>query len=333
MSGGRSAPWLVVLALFLALTGQSCCSSPLPRWQAASEGIPAQVGIAAVAVAPGDPQVLYLAAYEPGGLYRSADAGQSWAVANTGLEQTTVYGLAVAPNDANVVYAAALDGGYRTTNGGKSWQRVPGLPEVRLYGVAKSSDGQRVCAGGEGSGIWCSGDGGDTWEISKSATRQSPSQQDTVLCLAVDQDGRWYAGTAGQGVWASHDGLVWRPTPGQPASAHVTALAVAGDGRPYALAGGDLYTSDDQGETWRTAGPMDFHALSLAVEQGSKGRIYLGSGGAGLAVSEDGGTTWTRLGTEFRHADVTCLIASPGTPGTAYLACFRHLRSNQVKYK
>lgn len=54
MSGGRSAPWLVVLALFLALTGQSCCSSPLPRWQAASEGIPVQVGIAAGAVAPGE---------------------------------------------------------------------------------------------------------------------------------------------------------------------------------------------------------------------------------------------------------------------------------------
>ena len=138
--------------IYLALLGQGCRPSSLTRWQPMSEGIPGQMGVAAVSVASGDPQLLYVAAYEPGGLYRSADGGQTWMTANGGLESALVYALAVSPNDVNVVFAGALDGGYRTTDGGESWQRMLGLPLAPLYSLAVNRDGDTICAGGEETG-------------------------------------------------------------------------------------------------------------------------------------------------------------------------------------
>ena len=56
------------------------------QWRPASDGIPDQIGVAGVAVAPSDSSVVYLAAYEPGGIYRSRDAGRTWHPAASGVE-------------------------------------------------------------------------------------------------------------------------------------------------------------------------------------------------------------------------------------------------------
>ena len=67
------------------------------RWQPAGQGIPAQIGVAGIAVAPSDPLVIYLAACEPGGIYRSDDGGQTWYPANGGLETLAPITLGVHP--------------------------------------------------------------------------------------------------------------------------------------------------------------------------------------------------------------------------------------------
>ena len=78
-----------------------------------------------------------------------------------------------------------------------------------------------------------------------------------VLSLAVASDGTAFAGTAGQGVWASQDGgETWQRVGDTLASAHVTVLRPLDDGRLYALADGHLYLSRDRatrGNGWTTA--------------------------------------------------------------------------------
>ncbi len=97
--------------------------------------------IGAIAVAPSDPNVIYVGSGEAdfrsdicngNGVYKSADAGATWT--RIGLEDTRHIGrVLVDPHDPNTVYVAALGhaygpnadrGVYRSTDGGKSWKKV-----------------------------------------------------------------------------------------------------------------------------------------------------------------------------------------------------------------
>src|SRR5207245_2670222 len=97
--------------------------------------------IGAVAVAPSDPNVVYVGSGEGlqrpdlsvgDGIYKSTDAGRTWT--HLGLREARQIGtLIVDPRDPNRVFVAALGhpygpnderGVYRSTDGGATWQRV-----------------------------------------------------------------------------------------------------------------------------------------------------------------------------------------------------------------
>src|SRR5262249_6089223 len=97
--------------------------------------------IGAIAVAPSDPNVLYVGTGEAcirgnisygNGVYRSGDAGATWT--HVGLDDTRHIGrVIINPRDPNTVFVAALGhaygpnsqrGVFRTTDGGKTWTRV-----------------------------------------------------------------------------------------------------------------------------------------------------------------------------------------------------------------
>jgi photosystem II stability/assembly factor-like uncharacterized protein len=154
--------------------------------------------IGAIAVAPDDPNVLYVGTGEApvrgvsssygDGMYKSTDQGRTWS--RIGLAQSrTISRVIIHPKNSDLVYVAAQGsrwgasaerGVYRSADGGKSWKLVlappdslsgpadlamdPSNPRV-LY--AATWDHQRtpwqVRSGGPGSGIWKTTDGGDSW--------------------------------------------------------------------------------------------------------------------------------------------------------------------------
>src|SRR5215467_14132146 len=97
--------------------------------------------IGAIAVAPSNPQVIYVGTGEADmrdsiqfgdGMYKTADGGKTWT--HIGLETTRQIGrVIVNPRDPNTVYVAALGhiygphgdrGVYRSKDGGATWQKV-----------------------------------------------------------------------------------------------------------------------------------------------------------------------------------------------------------------
>jgi photosystem II stability/assembly factor-like uncharacterized protein len=97
--------------------------------------------IGAIAVAPSDPNILYLgsgeannsrSSYWGDGVYKSTDAGETWT--NVGLPESHHIGrVVVHPTDPDIVYVAALGhlysenperGLYKTTDGGSTWRQV-----------------------------------------------------------------------------------------------------------------------------------------------------------------------------------------------------------------
>jgi photosystem II stability/assembly factor-like uncharacterized protein len=166
-------------------------------WQPIFDGQP--VGsIGALAVAPSDPNVIYVGTGEADmrsdiaqgdGMYRSDDAGKTWI--KIGLADSQQIGrILVDPRDAKTLFVAALGHPYgpnaergvlRSRDGGAHWTRVlgkgedtgaidmafePGNPRVvyaSLWQARRTPWNVYPPASGPGSGLYKSTDGGDTW--------------------------------------------------------------------------------------------------------------------------------------------------------------------------
>ena len=152
--------------------------------------------IGAVAVAPSDPNVIYVGTGEATirgnmsqgeGVWKSTDAGRSWTFA--GLpDSRTIPRIVVDPSDPDTAYAAVLGdvfaasdarGIYKTTDGAKTWRRVlfvnahagaedlsmdPSNPRILYASSWRVQRGPNfLSSGGAGSGLWKSTDRGETW--------------------------------------------------------------------------------------------------------------------------------------------------------------------------
>lgn len=166
-------------------------------WSPITDDYFAVGSIGSIAVAPSDPNVLYVGTGEGTirgvttshgkGVYKSTDGGDSWTL--VGLEtRGQIPKIRVHPTNPDVVWAAVQGniwapnkerGVYKSVDGGKTWKHVlsvnantgaadlvldPSNPRV-LY-ASMWHHGRTpwyVKSGGEGGGIYKSVDGGDTW--------------------------------------------------------------------------------------------------------------------------------------------------------------------------
>src|SRR6266853_4220629 len=165
-------------------------------WENVSDGFFKRASVGAIAVSAFDPNVIYVGMGETtirgnvshgDGVYKSTDGGRTWT--HLGLANTrNIAKVRIHPQNPDLVYVAALGhahgpnserGVYRSQDGGKTWEQVlsrgenagaidlsmdPHNPRI-LY--AAFWEARRLphtlISGGEGSGIFKSTDGGDTW--------------------------------------------------------------------------------------------------------------------------------------------------------------------------
>jgi photosystem II stability/assembly factor-like uncharacterized protein len=152
--------------------------------------------IGSIAVAPSNPNVLYVGSGEANirgnvaagnGIYKSTDAGKNWQ--HVWKQEGQIGTMIVHPTNADIAYAAVLGhafgpnperGVYRTVDGGKNWQKIlykdsdtgasdvcfdPSNPHVLFAGLWQARRKPwEMTSGGPGSGLYVSRDGGDTWK-------------------------------------------------------------------------------------------------------------------------------------------------------------------------
>jgi len=156
----------------------------------------ANLSIGAVAVAPSNPDVIYVGTGEGAlrgditfgdGVYKSTDGGKTWA--NVGLKDTRQIGAVIVdPANPDIALVAAIGhafgpnaerGVFRTIDGGRDWTRVlykddqTGAIDVTfdphdariVYAALWQVRRQpwNLSSGGAGSGLYRSTDGGATW--------------------------------------------------------------------------------------------------------------------------------------------------------------------------
>lgn len=191
--------------------------------------------------------------------------------------------------------------------------------------------GGTLYAGGTGTGVLRSDDGGATWRavgLAGVAVRSLGVDGDRVVAGA--QPVAVHRSDDGGGSWRRLESFPRRPYWWQPATpphreGYVSALAVRGD---VVLAGIEAFKgfrSVDAGETWvalRRGFSRDCHALVLA-----HGRAYEGAG-LGPSRSMDGGATWRRVRAGLDRRYVMTIAVDPADADCWYAAAAPLLKAH-----
>jgi len=292
--------------------------------------------IGALAVAPSDHKTIWAGTGEAwairdsdmmgDGIYKSTDAGTTWT--HMGLDETGRIGrIIVNPANPDIVFACALGrltgpqqerGVYRTTNGGKTWERVLFADaNTGCSGLAMDEHNPRVLfagmwqvemhtyglfSGGPSSAVYVSRDGGTKWtKIEGHGMPKSPVGKIDVA-IAPTNLSRVYAliQTADQGsVWRSDDGgenwavTSWaRPLIGR--AGYYIRLAVSpANENEVLVANSSFFLSSDGGKTFRTMpGGGDTH--DIWIDPLNANRILVTHDG-GMYMTSDHGRTSMRI--------------------------------------
>lgn len=209
-------------------------------WTNVSDTTFGTASVGAIAVAPSDPNVVYVGMGEHpvrgvmtshgDGVYRSTDAGRTWR--KLGLDRTRqISAVIVHPDDPDLVYVAAQGapygptqdrGIYRSSDGGRTWAQLlyvnettgasslsmdPNNPRVLYAGMWDHlREPWMVRSGGPGSGIYRSADGGASWRKIEEGFPELMGK--TSVSVSANSD-RIYAlieADPGGGVYRSDDG-------------------------------------------------------------------------------------------------------------------------------
>jgi len=304
------------------------------KWKNISDGFFGG-SIGAIAVSTDDPNVMYVGGGESTvrgnvssgyGVWKTENAGQSWR--HVGLKKSRhIPRIVIHPRDHNTVFAAVLGniykptadrGIYKSTDGGKTWEKKlfvnenagavdliidatnPRILYASTWNLRRTP--YSLNSGGDGSALWKSIDSGETWtEISKNegfakgilgniGVTVSPVNNNIVWAIVENKDkGGVYKSTDGGETWKlinSERKLRQR------AWYYSRIYADPQDVEVVYVLNVRYHKSTDGGKTYSTfnAPHGDHHDLWIAPENPK--RMVMGDDG-GAQTTYDGGETWS----------------------------------------
>ncbi len=304
------------------------------NWFPVSDGFFKTGSVGAIDVSLSDPNIIYVGMGESpvrgnvshgDGVYKSVDGGKSWK--HIGLGDSRQIGrVRIHPKNPDVVYVAAMGhlfgannerGVFRTKDGGKTWEKVlfrsdkagvfdlildpsnPNTIYATTWQIKRTP--YSLESGGEGSAIYKSTDGGDTWtDISKNKGLPSGVLGKIGITVSpVNPNRLWAMVEAKQGgLYRSDDGGEnWQMTSNNP---NLTQrpwyyFRVYADSQSvdtvYVLNVG-FHKSIDGGRIFSTIGTPHGDNHDLWIAPNNNQRMIEGNDG-GANVTNDGGTNWT----------------------------------------
>lgn len=256
----------------------------------------ATASIGAIAIQQSNPSVIWVGTGEGNprnslnggyGIYKSLDGGKNWLL--MGLENTRhIHRVIIHPTNPDIVYAAAIGspwgehkerGVYKTINGGETWTKIlytnpksgaadlvmdPQNPNKLIAAMWEHKrDPWFFSSGGEGSGMYITYDGGETWK-QKTSEEGLPDGELGRIGIAIAQN---------------------KPE-------IIYALIEANKN--------GLYKSMDGGDTWKLVsenmdeiGNRPFYYAEIYVDPQNENRLF--SIFTYVNVSEDGGKSFNQL--------------------------------------
>jgi photosystem II stability/assembly factor-like uncharacterized protein len=330
-------------------------------WKNISDGFFKTSSVGAVAVSESDPNIVYVGMGEHAprgvmtsygdGVYKSFDAGKTWK--KIGLEKTLqISRIVIHPKNPDIVFVAAQGaingptpdrGIYKSTNGGVSWTRVlfvneqTGCSELSmdmsnpkvLYAAMWYHQRLpwKVVSGGNGSGLYKSQDGGDSWEKMQTGLPKEMGKMAIAVCRAnpdkvfalIESDTQKETG----GLFGSDDaGKTWSKVSGnhellQRAWYYIELFADTQDENVLYVMSAPALRSIDGGKTWEHLSGWhgDYHDLWINPNN-SKNMVIADDGGASITFNR--GKSWSLINNNMPTAQIYRVNADNSFPYRLY---------------
>lgn len=275
--------------------------------------------IGAITIDPQSPKTIWVGTGEAwtrnstsigDGIYKSTDGGDSWH--NMGLPNSErISRILVDPKDSNTVYACVPGklwsdsddrGLYKTTDGGKTWDKIlkgPN-PSTGCSMISMSSQDPKVLF----AGMWDFRRKGWTFR-SGGEGPTSPSGSG------------FFKTTDGGATWQELDEKSAKGLPAKPWGRIAVAVAPSKPDVVYAMiesTRSGLFRSDDGGKTWQEGDRSNwmvwrpFYFANLIVDPKNENKIYKPD--LTLIMSEDGGKSFSGIG-NGAHGDFHTVWVNP----------------------
>ncbi len=269
----------------------------------------AAYSVGALAVAPSDPNVVWLGSVEADprnsvsyglGVWRSTDGGSNWT--HLGLERTErIKRIVVDPRDPDVALVCAMGrewgpnderGVFKTTDAGQTWSHVLSIDEDTGCSDLDIdlSNPRNLYAG--------------MWTFRRRPWRFDDGGKETALYVSRDMGETWKKITT---------------TPDEPMARIGISVAQSRPNVVYLITeyptAGTLFRSEDYGETWAMVNDnkqlinfRPFYYSDVFVDPSDHNTLYTLSGA--MAKSTDGGRTFERIARDV-HGDHQSLWIDP----------------------
>lgn len=312
--------------------------------------------IGALAIQQSNPDVIWVGTGEGNprnslnggyGIYKSLDGGKTWQ--SMGLENTRhIHRIIIHPTQPNTVYVAAIGspwgvhperGIYKTTNGGKSWKKIlyqnpktgaadlvmdPTNPNKLIAAMWEHKrDPWFFNSGGEGSGLFVSYDGGESWkektekdglpkgELGRIGLAIAKNKPNIVYALVEAKKNALYKSVDGGEKWAKVNDK--NDIGNRPFYYSDIRVDPENENRLYSVFT-YVNVSEDGGKNFSQLMPAygvsngvhpDHHAWWIHPEDGN---FMIDGNDGGLNITRDGGKSWRFVGNipvaQFYHISV-----------------------------
>jgi photosystem II stability/assembly factor-like uncharacterized protein len=256
---------------------------------------------------PHNPDRLFLGT-SSGELFLSKDGGRGWShLAHVGeRDDYVVDHVLIDPRDSALMYASAWSvesqaagDVFRSKDGGKTWQAMPGMHNKSVRALAQAASNPNVLVAGALDGVFRSTDGGDTWQRMSPANHADLKNFESIAIDPKDPN-TVYAGTWHLPWKTSDGGVSWRSIKkGMIDDSDVFSIIVD-PGNPsvvFASACSGIYKSERAGELFSKIQGIPFSARRTRVlhqDPANPSTVYAGTT-EGLWKTADLGKTWRRV--------------------------------------
>jgi photosystem II stability/assembly factor-like uncharacterized protein len=312
-------------------------------WMPLTDHMPT-TAIGALALDPQNPGIIYAGTGEAVfanhsryglGLYKSLDGGDTW----LHLAEETFAGrcfrrIIINPHNPQVLYAAITQAGgfpakaaaknhpsadgprgvFRSSDGGHTWVRLAGVPDLCVTDLAidPQNPGTLYAAvghifGNPANGIYKTTDGGETWNVlwglptmGRISLALAPSDPQRIYVLRTNPATSSGGGASRAGAFRSiNGGASWTSIGNGPDQStygwYLSVVAVHPTSPDTVFMGGlPMIRTTNAGSTWSTVTPphVDQHAAAFDAA----GRLVVGCDG-GVYRSSNLGSSWESLNT------------------------------------
>ncbi len=260
--------------------------------------------IGAIAIDPQAPKTVWVGTGESwtrnsvsvgDGIYKSTDGGENWT--NVGLKDSEhIAKILIDPKDGNIVYAcvpgklwsdSSERGVYKTTDGGKTWDKI-------LKGVNVSTGCSMISMSSQDSKVLFAG----MWDFRRKGwTFRSGGENSTAPSASG-----LFESTDGGSTWKELDEKNAKGLPAKPWGRVAVSIAPSNPSVVYAFIESNrsaLFRSGDGGKTWEEGDRSSwmvwrpFYFANLLIDPKNENKLYKPD--LVLIMSEDGGKSFSSI--------------------------------------